>query len=479
MQLTMNIFNSIRARLLFFLCAILFIQITSIAQNAKITGSADGQINKLLRIITYEDQFSKLEKTLSATNTNSDGNFSFDMKVSQTLFSYLAVGLKRGEFYISPNSNYQFNILPDTLSQRGSIFDELPLQFTYTAEDEGLSDAIGAFNIQYNTFIYQYANKIYYGRDKGFIHEFEKKIIEQFRSFDNPYLENYIRYSFASLEWTSKMKDNDSIISEYFIGNPILYNNIQYAEFLSDFFKTYFIADKVFAYHELVSAINEGNGIPDIKSLVLRSDIFTKDPQLTELISILLLAKKYYNPDVKRSKVLELLQDFEKGIRFQENKRIAINFIKKLQILESGTKAPEFSLAGVNNAEYGLADYQGKFVLLSFIKPSCLICLDHLKMLDELVKKFHGKVQNLTLVYDQGYQDVIKYANERNFDWPFLKLENDILLLEAYNIRVYPSYVIVNPDGTIAMATAPMPDENLDIYLNRQIKRFEDMQSGE
>jgi len=436
-------------------------------QQVKLSGIANGSANELVRIITFNDQFSRFERTLAATYTDDQGSFNLEFEATQTTFAYLAVGLKRGEFYLSPNSSFQFNIIADSITHRGSIFDELPLQFTYTTEDGGLSDAIGSFNVQYNTFLYQNASKIYYGRNREFIREFEHTIHSQFASVNNPYLANYIRYSFASLEWTSKMKDNDSVISEYFISEPILYNNIQYTEFFTDFFKTYFIVDKVFSYHELIEAINLGSGMEDIKALILKSNSFNRDLQLVELIATMIIAKKYYNPDIKRNRVLSLLNEVEDNSKYPENKKVAGNFVDKLQLLESGTPAPSFSLADFGNTGHSLSDYSGKFVLLSFIKPDCKICLEHLGLLDELAKQFHGKVQNITVVYGENFRDVV-----------FLKLENDILLLEAYNIRAYPSYVIINPDGTIAMATAPMPDENLDLFLNRQIKRFEAGESG-
>ena len=447
-------------------------------QHVKVSGIANGRVNEMVRIIIFDDQFSRHENTLVTTTTDDRGNFELEFDVTQTTFAYLAVGLKRGEFYISPNSGYYFNILPDTSTQPGSIFDELPLRFTYTAEDGGLSDAVGSFNVQYNTFIYENANKIYRGRDRAFVKEFMHKIQGQFGSFDNEYLKNYIRYSFASLEWTSKMKDNDSIVSEYFIKEPILYNNIQYTEFFTDFFKTYFIVDKVFSYHELIDAINRDVGISGIKSLILRNESFKNDPQLTELITAMIVAKKYYNPDIKRNRILQLLKKIKDGSKYPENKKVAGNYIEKLQLLESGTPAPSFSLADVGSNRHNLSDYNGKFVLLSFIRSDCKICFEHLGLLDELEKQFHGKVQNITIVYGEDFKEVIQYAHNRELEWPFLKLDKNILLLEAYNIRVYPSYVIINPDGTIALATAPMPDENLDFFLNRQIKWFENKASG-
>lgn len=442
-------------------------------QHISINGTAEGSANQLIRVIVYDDQFSRLEKTIAETYSDNLGNFKIDFDTEESTFAYMAVGLKRGEFYLSPNSSYQFNILPDTNTQPGSIFDELPLQFTYTAKDSGLSDAIGTFNVQYNTFIYQNANKIYYGRNKDLIYGFEDKINEQFTSVNSSYLKDYIRYSFASLEWTSKIKNNDSIISEYFVGNPILFNNIQYTEFFTDFFKTYFIVDKIYSYHELIGAINEGSGIQDVKSLILREEIFKNDSELTELISILLVAKKYYNPDIRRNQVIKLLQEVERISVYNNNAKVTGNFIKKLQNLESGTPAPGFSLPDLDDNKHNLFDYKGKFVLLSFVKPSCKICLEHFQFLKEVAEQFNGRVQNVSVVYGEDFQGVVKYASDRDFNWPILDIGKQILLLEAYNIRAYPSYVFINPDGTIAMATTPMPDEGLEIYLNRQIKKFD------
>lgn len=479
MRMITNKLSQKTFRNILFLGVIIFIVVPLHSQIVSISGKAAGVDNELVRVITYDDQFSRLEKTIASTFTDQAGNFDFEVELSQTNFAYLAVGIKRGEFYISPNSTYQFDILPDTNSQPGSIFDELPLQFTCVYDDEGLSDAIGTFNVQYNTFLYQNANKIYYGRNKAFIMGFEDKINEQFNSVHNNYLKNYIRYSFASLEWTSKTKKNDSIIKEYFVGNEILYNNIQFTEFFTDFFKTYFISDKVYSYHELIEAINQGSGIQDVKSLILRKNLFVDDPKLTELIATMLVAKKYYNPDVRRDQVLKLLNELAQESIYPDNARVAGNFAKKLKILESGTEAPGFNLAGIDDIEHNLNDYQGKFVLLSFMKTTCKICLEHLHFLDEIAEQFNGKVQNITVVYGDDFQGVVQFANDRDFDWPFLNLDNNILLLEAYNIRAYPSYVIINPDGTLSMAIAPMPDENLDLFLNRQIKRFNSKQSND
>ena len=137
------------------------------AQTAIINGQAKGQPNELVRIIVYADQFSRLQKTIASTYTDENGAFSFNIEIDETTFASFALGLKKAEFYLKPGATYTFTVPLDTITQTGSIFDEVPLQFTYQANDEGLSDALTALNVENNRFMYEFADKIYRGRDKS------------------------------------------------------------------------------------------------------------------------------------------------------------------------------------------------------------------------------------------------------------------------------------------------------------------------
>ena len=436
-------------------------------------GKADGTSGELVRIIVYADQFSLLQKTIASTYTDENGAFSFSPEVDESTFAFIAVGLKKAEFYIKPCASYIFTIPLDTTSETGSIFDKKPLQFTYQADDEGLSDAITEFNIEYNKFLYEYADKIYRGRDKSSIVTFRDKIENQFKDVDNQYFKDYVRYTFASLEWISKMKNNVEILQEYFVDQPVLYQNIQYTEFFSEFFKSYFGYDKVFDYDDLIHAINEGDGVNEVFSLIERDSLFDNDINLRDLIVTNLIAKKYFSADILKDKVFALLEELSLVGSTNEIRNIAGNYIIKLKKLEPGRQAPNFSLKDAQGDSVDLQYFMDRHLLINFVKPDCMICLDHFQLLEELKKQFSNELQIVTIVYGEPYPEVVKYASDRDFRWPVLNLDDNILLLEAYNIRVYPSYVLINPDGSIGMATAPMPDENLDLFIRRQISNFE------
>ena len=216
------------------------ISLSVFSQNVIITGKAEQQPQQLVRIISYADEFSNLEKTIAQTETDTEGNFSLQFEINQTQFAFLALGLEKGEFYLSPGSSYNIIIPLDTSESRGSIFDRLPLRFIISADDGGVQQSIEDFNIEYNDFIFNNINSIYRSRDKSVVTQFVDAIKEKYSNNSSGFVKNYVDYSLASLLWLSKKENNQKILLNYFINKPVFYNNIQYADFFKEFFKDYF-----------------------------------------------------------------------------------------------------------------------------------------------------------------------------------------------------------------------------------------------
>lgn len=450
-----------------------------LSQNVAINGTGAGQAGKLVRAIEYADQFSNLERTIAETKTDSSGAFSLQFWVDGTKFAYLALDLEKGEFYLTPGATYNFDILIDTASNKGSIFDRLPLNFLVEADDGGVQQAVGDFNIGYNDFVYNNINSIYKSRDKSVVVQFVKDMQNKYADEKSEYVSNYIEYSLAQLLWLSKKQNNRKILDNYFINKPVLYNNIQYTDFFKEFFKNYFAMGKTFTSEELILAINSPGPVEIIDSLLARDGQLALDGRVREIAGMLLLSWNYHNRDVKKERVISKFRDIADGSGFIENRLIAHNFIIKLQELQNGSKSPGFVLADANNDTVSLDGLNGKFVLLSFVKGDCNICDFHMQLLDDMKKQNGNKFDIATIVAGDGFGKVVDFAKEKGYDWTILKLGENILLLEDYNIRAYPTYVFINPDGTIAYAHLPMPDENMELYLQRFMGSYDGMKGGD
>jgi len=244
---------------LFQILLFVLISLSAVSQNVVITGEAKGQPNKIVRVIVYSDQFSNMQKTIAQTVTNKQGEFNLKLNVTETQFAFLAFGLEKGEFYLSPNATYHFNIFIDTASVNESIFDKLPLNFTLVANDGGIQQSIEDYNLLYNDFVFNNVNSIYKSRNKIVVTNFVDSTHQKYKNDNNKYVKDYVDYSLAWLLWLSRKENNAKVLKKYFVNKPVLYNNIQFTDFFKDFFKNYFDTEKLFTYNELIFAINDIN----------------------------------------------------------------------------------------------------------------------------------------------------------------------------------------------------------------------------
>ena len=71
-------------------------------------------------------------------------------------------------------------------------------------------------------------------------------------------------------------------------------------------------------------------------------------------------------------------------------------------------------------------------------------------------------------IFSTSEKEPIITANTRTQS--LLDLDDDILLLEEYQIRTFPDYIILRKGGKIGMAPAPAPDQYLDYHVRRIYK---------
>ncbi len=446
------------------------ISISVVAQNVVVSGVAEGQKGKLVRVIVYSDQFSTVEKTLAETRTNDDGEFLLKFWINKTQFAFFAFELEKGEFYISPGSTYKFKVFIDSLSGDASIFDRLPLRFTLDADDAGVQQSIGNYNVAYNNFLYNNINAIYKSRDKTVVTNFISEMRNNYINNNSEYVNNYVDYSLASLQWLSGKENNTQILEKYIINKPVLYNNIQYTSFFKEFFKN-FDFEKAYTHSELILAINNPN-FDVLTNLLMRNKQIAADTRVFEIVEMLLLSRNYYNRDVEKKQVILKLNNISNTSNYIENKLIANNYITELQAMQNGSRAPDFTLIDINNDTVSLDSFKGKFILLSFTKDNCKICNFHMQKLNDIKKQLSDKFEIVTVVAGDNMSGIVEYAKGKGFTWPILKSGDNILVFEDYDIVAYPSYIFINPDGTVAYAHMPMPEENMEVYIKRFMEGY-------
>lgn len=446
------------------------------AQNVKVSGHLKGfDTGSMVRIMVSTDLFSNQMQTLATTYAGKSGDFTFHIELKHPVYIEMAANLKKGSVFLEPDENYQVQIKRDTIGQHGSIFDQQPPEIKILKGNTSLSTQLGNFNEMYNQFLMTHFREIYLYHDISALNNFKKKVTTDFASDTSSYLKNYIRYSMASLDLAARTLSNSDFAKKYFVGHKILYDNVQYVEEFRNFFKTVFsstISDEV--SDSKVSEIMPTENFQNLDAVFSEIPLLKKDARVRELAEMVYLEKHFYDNDFNRWSIIGMYKNMSRQCRFKENRKIAGDYYNKLKYLMPGTLAPGFNLPGFDGKEYALNNFKGKFVLLAFFKTDSPRSKKQLSFLKSLAGHESDDFSPVLILTGKHPDFFLKAFMSQQYSWPFLLLGKDILLLEKYRVMAFPTYVLINPDGTVAMAPAPMPEENaiqqISVYINQYKK---------
>ena len=118
----------------------------------------------------------------------------------------------------------------------------------------------------------------------------------------------------------------------------------------------------------------------------------------------------------------------------------------------AGKPAPELSVTDIHGNPVALSALEGKTVLLDFWTTWCPPCRADAPALDKLYRKYGEKdlmIVGISVSEDRAI--VEKFLKEHPHDFPVvLTTENE--LPAAYQIGVFPTYIVIDRDGTLASA---------------------------
>ena len=125
----------------------------------------------------------------------------------------------------------------------------------------------------------------------------------------------------------------------------------------------------------------------------------------------------------------------------------------KIKSQLAGNPAPPLTLTDVQGKPVSLSDAKGKTVLLDFWTTWCPPCRQDAPALDRLYAKYAAK--DLLIVgisVDEDRATVEQFLSKHPHTFPVaLTTEND--MPRPYQIGVFPTYIVIDKDGSVASAT--------------------------
>lgn len=407
------------------------------AQNVTV----NGRVNKpeaLIRLMVCDDLLNMHETSIAETYSNEQGYFILEGEVERIMPAAIYVGLESVDFVVSPGASYDVGVVVPDPDPSLSYFEQpQPTLRVKSATDKGRYRELVLSEMIIDDYVLNYFDQIYHRRQSRYLDSIRTTIDRELHVTD-PYVLQANKYKIASIQMALNADGGQKVIRDHFDGQPVLYDCLAYMDLFKDLFKNYEMSD----------------------------EFRDRNPRLAELITVYQLRNAYYMEIPRlRGRVRKQIQVIGEKSRYDETKTMVNHMLERFDRFAPGAPAVDFELNDVEGKTIKLSDYKDQVVVLLFVEGNSRTVSHQLETLAELHRQWQNRVQIVTVTTKDQIALWRRRFEERRYDWPLLNLENNILLLEQYEVHTFPEYFIINKGTKIGMAPAPSPDQTLNDYV--------------
>jgi len=464
----MGLFNKL---VFVFLITVIFIGQTN---GAVLRFSAPAYAGSSFTFYTIPNFLTDKQEIIAEGVVDDNGEFKVEFKVESTIPIYSEFGVYKGWFVADPGVSYDL-LLPPKEEKKSSnpFFKPIPkILGIKNPTPESTNLLIDDFTRQYNFLMNRNMNQIFYRRSL----ETSEKVIDtlktKFTETTNVFFEQFKTYKYAMIKYMALIQDPTPVIEEFFINQPILYSQPEYCELFDKLFTKYLqYATQQVDGQKISIMLNSGSYEQLIEWLTLDMGF---DQSLAEAIILKGIKPLFYSKKFNTVGLFNLLQKITDSSEFAMHKTTSNKIFNELARTMYGALAPDLSLLDINGNLVSWENFEGKYVYLCFTRSDNEKFLPH----KELMKGFYQTYkQNLALVVvieDEDFEKNTSALQATGFEWTILRGMTRREVYESFNVRIMPTYFLVDPQGRMAGSQAPWPDENFEMQFSNILKATQD-----
>ena len=455
---------------IFTLILLFIISNIAFSQNVKIEGRVN-KPNALVRLLTYNDMLTYEQTLVCETRSDDEGVFLLETNVVDITMSQVAVNLERVDLLIKPDASYELEIIIPEQKKDASYFErESPTLKIINISDDELYSQYHVSNMIIDDFLYENFNQIYRNRRLSLLDTLDAAIQRNIPEIKSEFVKDNIRYRKAAIQMLVNNDNGKKVINQYFNKQNVLYSSPAYMNLFHELFVNY-LASRQFSPSDLRYMLYQD--YDRFMTYLKEKDVFLAENQnLAEIIVAYNLKRMFYEFQDDRKAILDKLKYIGQNAKNQKTKEIVNDMLKQINRLSFNSDAPDFSLRDKNGNVVGLADFKENMLLIQFVNKVSSMTDYQFELLKDFSNQWQDTIQIVTIATKESFEDFEKLFEEKNYRWKLLNLENEILLLEKYQIKTYPDYVIIGKNGKIGMSPAPSPEQYLDFHVRRLYKYY-------
>ena len=439
------------------------------SQNIKITGKihkSESESESLVRLLTFNDMLTFEQTTIFETQSDKDGNFTIDANIEEITLAQIAVDLDRVDILLNPNSTYEVEIIIPKQDDNISYFErQTPTLKIIKADDNDLYYQYSMSEMIIDDFLLDNFNLLYRARKISLLDSLEAEIKRNLGELKSDFVKDNLRYRKASMQMVANNDNGKKVISQHFNKQDILYSQPAYMNLFQEVFTNYLssiqsnpseLRYQLYSDHDTFLKYIKGN------------DAFlAENPNLAEIIIAWELKRWYYEIPDDRVQVIKHLNSIAQNTKSPRNKAVVNDILKQINRLSFNADAPAFSLQDKDGKTVKSSDLKDNMILLQFVNQVSTMTDHQFNTLKDLSQQWNDTIQVVTIATKECFDDFRQIFDNKGYNWNLLNLGNDILLLEEYQIRTFPDYIILGKNNKIGMAPAPSPDQHLDFHVRR------------
>lgn len=434
------------------------------AQSVDIELKTDSP-GSIIRLIQFGDLLNWHGQTIFQDTADSRGMLHLVAEVDEIAPAHLAINLDRVDLVLKPGASYSLEVNRELQQENLSYFDKIPpALLVKKTTDEGLQEQLETVDRLVNTFVMDNFQSLFRLKKYSLLDTLKTQLDELLGDKSLEYSRQYARYKYASIVLAVQRDGENKVINDFFKGQQVLYNNASYMTLFAEIFSDYLLGNRNLAMESLREM--DLKTYPEWREYLRNDPLLREDNRLSELIVLASLRYLYRDSRFKAKELLAYLVYLKQNALYPEHKRIASNTIEAFQFLAVGTKAADFALKDQDGKLVKLNDFKETMLLLQFVDENCRTCAASLQQLSEMQTELKD-IQLVTLATAESFEAYKKLFATKKYDWSLLNLDKNVLLLEAYHIKTFPEFILLNTDAKIGMAPVSQEKDVLLFHINR------------
>jgi hypothetical protein len=472
-QSALKILKGMRNNLFLILLFCFFLLPDTGAQKIHINAFGEGYENAEIRFYAFSDPVTLQPVQILKIKADDKSHISVDIDCNGTKQLIIKTGIYSFILFVEGSKSYNLSMprfeKKTDEEETDPFFQESKLIPEVINDTGCLNNLISDFEAQFNSVYDSVSARIFYNRKTNEI----PLLIENLNKFPVTdsirFYSDYVRYKKSMLELMTFKPMDDKIRATHYLNDNIDFSNPAYTELIQQLFNGYLKTLSGGNLRTGISMAIYNASFLQLKNAVMKDSKISND-QLLEYVILLNLYEEFYSNGFEKGVLIKLIDDMTATSSYPYIRTISAIVSEKVGRFLPGSEFPSFKLINTGGDTVSSDDFKGKYILLSFARSNSYTSLMEFSIIKMWQNKYEKDLKLLTILTDNDFEKGVTKLRKAGYIWELLNGSDIEPLLLFYEIKILPTFILLDREGRVIMAPCLLPSEELELMIFNKIQ---------